>query len=103
MMSYVYENPAEHVNLVTSYYLMKGEGARQNGITACVLLESNALSPYRACGKAPPRLAGARAEPVMGQNPTAVVIEPVVDIRHMYAHSSPEEHFCRTLSAYLAG
>jgi len=27
------------------------------------------LSPYRACGKAPPGLAGARAEPVMGQSP----------------------------------
>ncbi|MBL7117522.1 MAG: FAD-dependent oxidoreductase, partial [Candidatus Syntrophoarchaeum sp.] len=31
---------------------------------------SKALSPYRACGKAPPGLAGARAEPVMGQSPT---------------------------------
>jgi hypothetical protein len=82
--SYYYDNAAEHVNLVASYYLMKGEGARQSGITACISLESSALSPYRACG-------------VVGQSPTAVVIEPLVDIRHMYEHSAPEEQFCRAL------
>ncbi|HUV03350.1 MAG TPA: amylo-alpha-1,6-glucosidase [Desulfobacteria bacterium] len=96
-LSYYYDNAAEHVHLVTSYYLMKGEGKRQNGVTACISLESNALSPYRACGKAPPGLAGARAEPVMGQSPTVVVIEPLIDIRHMYAHSQPDELSCRAL------
>jgi hypothetical protein len=70
-LTYAYENAAEHVSLTTSYYLMKGEGARQNGITASVVLESNVSS---------------------------VVIEPLVDIRHMYEDSKPEEHFCRVLS-----
>ena len=83
-LTYLYENAAEQVNLVTSYYLMKGAGARQNGITATVILESNALSPYRA-------------HEVLGQSPTAVVIEPLVDIRHMYEYSQPEEHSFRAL------
>ena len=83
-LTYYYENAAEHVHLVTSYYLMKSEGARQNGVTACISLESNALSPYRACG-------------VVGQSPKALVIEPLVDIRHMYAHSLPKELSCRAL------
>ncbi len=95
-MVYAYDNEAERLNLTISYYLMN-IGRKQNGVTACVSLESNALSPYRACGKAPPGLAGARAEPVMGQSPTAVVIEPLVDIRHMYEQSAPEAHFCKPL------
>ena len=78
---YSYENEAEHVSLTIRYYLMRG-GPEQNGITACVSLESNALSPYRACG-------------VVGQSSTAVVIEPIIDIRHMYEPSTPERHSCK--------
>jgi len=69
-MNYYYENEAESLKLTASYYLMNS-GARQNGITACVSLESNASS---------------------------VVIEPIVDIRHMYEHSTPERHFCNVLN-----
>ncbi|MDI6886901.1 MAG: hypothetical protein QMD22_11305, partial [archaeon] len=69
-MSYSYGNEVEHVNLTTSYYLMN-IGAKQNGITACVSLESNAPS---------------------------VIIEPIVDIRHMYDHSEPEWHFSTALN-----
>jgi glycogen debranching enzyme len=83
-MSYSYGNEAEHVSLTASYYLMN-IGTKQNGCTACFLLESNALSPYRACG-------------VVGQSPTAVVIEPIVDIRHMYDYSEPEGHFSSALN-----
>lgn len=68
-MIYYYENE-EGINLAITYYLMN-IGASQNGITACVSLETNAPS---------------------------LVIEPIVDIRHMYEHSTPEGHFCRTLS-----
>lgn len=67
---YHYENKEEGVNLAISYYLMN-IGATQNGITACVSLESNASS---------------------------VVIEPIVDIRHMYDYSEPEEHFSKALN-----
>lgn len=66
---YYYGNK-EGINLAISYYLMN-IGVRQNGITACVSLESNASS---------------------------IVIEPIVDIRHMYEYSMPEGHFCRALS-----
>jgi len=69
-MSYSYENEAERLNLTTSYYLMN-IGAKQNGITACLALESTAPS---------------------------VVIEPIVDIRHMYDHSEPEGHFSTALN-----
>ncbi|GAH97687.1 unnamed protein product, partial [marine sediment metagenome] len=65
---YYYENE-EGINLAISYYLMN-IGATQNGVTACVSFESNASS---------------------------VVIEPVVDIRHMYDYSEPEEHFSKAL------
>ncbi len=67
---YYYENKEEGVNLAISYYLMN-IGATQNGITACVSLESNASS---------------------------VVIEPIVDIRHMYDYSEPEQHFSCALN-----
>jgi len=70
-LSYMYENAAEQVNLVINYYLMTGEWASQNGVTACFSLEGDVSS---------------------------VVIEPLVDIRHMYEESKPEEHFCRVLS-----
>lgn len=66
---YYYENEAG-VNLAISYYLMN-IGAKPNGVTACVSLESNA---------------------------TSVVIEPIVDIRHMYDYSEPEEHFSNALN-----
>ncbi len=69
-MNYYYENEAERLKLTTSYYLMNS-GAMQNGITACVSLESNASS---------------------------VVIEPIVDIRHMYEGSAPKRHSCKTLN-----
>ncbi len=82
-MIYYYGNEEEKLELAVTYYLMD-IGARQNGIAACVSLESNALSPYRACG-------------VVGQSPT-VIIEPIVDIRHMYDDSAPEGHFCKALS-----
>jgi hypothetical protein len=71
-MSYSYGNEAEHVNLTTSYYLMN-IGAKQNGCTACLALESDARSPFR------------------------VVIEPIVDIRHMYDYSTPERHSWKVL------
>ena len=45
-------------------------GARQNSISACVSLESNASS---------------------------IIIEPIVDIRHMYDESAPEGHFCKAI------
>jgi hypothetical protein len=69
-MSYSYGNEAEHVSLTISYYLMN-IGGRQNGITACFLLESDA---------------------------PAVVIEPIVDIRHMYDYSEPGGHFSSALN-----
>jgi hypothetical protein len=68
-MSYLYENEAERLNLTARYYLMD-MGTGQNGVTACVSLECNASS---------------------------LVIEPLVDIRHMYEDSMPDEHCCRTL------
>jgi glycogen debranching enzyme len=71
-MRYSYEDEAERVSLAARYYLMRG-GTRQNGCTACFLLESDALSPYR------------------------VLIEPLVDIRHMYEPSTPERHSCTLL------
>ncbi|MGB2840882.1 MAG: amylo-alpha-1,6-glucosidase [Halobacteriota archaeon] len=67
---YYYENKEEGVNLAISYYLMN-IGAKPNGVTACVSFESNA---------------------------TSVVIEPIVDIRHMYDYSEPEEHFSNALN-----
>ena len=67
---YYYENEEERLNLAISYYLIN-IGARQNGITACVSLKSNASS---------------------------VVIEPIFDIRHMYDYSEPEEHFSSALN-----
>lgn len=69
-MSYLYKNDAERLQLTADYYLMNS-GTAQNCATACIALESNASS---------------------------VVIEPLVDIRHMYGHSMPAYHFCRTLS-----
>jgi len=69
-MIYYYENEEEKLDLAVTYYLMD-IGARQNGITACVSLESTASS---------------------------IVIEPIVDIRHMYEHSTPEGHFCRAIN-----
>lgn len=69
-MIYYYRNEGEGINLLVSYYLMN-IGTKQNGISACVSLESNASS---------------------------VVIEPIVDIRHMYSDSEPEEHFCKAIS-----
>ncbi|RZN37628.1 MAG: hypothetical protein EFT35_05885 [Methanophagales archaeon ANME-1-THS] len=71
-MSYSYGNEAEHVNLAASYYLMN-IGPKHNGCTACFLLETDTRSPYR------------------------VVIEPLVDIRHMYEPSAPERHSCQLL------
>ncbi|MBE0517058.1 MAG: hypothetical protein IBX41_06680 [Methanophagales archaeon] len=90
-MSYSYGNEAERVKLTTSYYLMN-IGAKQKGITACLALalESTAPRPYRAFG-----VVG--AEPLHERSPTAVVIEPIVDIRHMYDHSEPEWHFSTAL------
>jgi len=69
---YYYENKEDlrKVNLAVTYYLMN-IGARQNSVSACVSLESNASS---------------------------IVIEPIVDIRHMYEESAPERHFCKALS-----
>jgi len=67
---YHYKNEGEGINLAITYYLMN-IGTRQNGITACVSLESNAYS---------------------------IVIEPIVDIRHMYDNSEPEGHFFSALS-----
>jgi glycogen debranching enzyme len=65
-MRYTYENRTEDIQLDAWYYLLQ-MGAQQEGITACVSLESNASS---------------------------VIIEPLVDIRHMYAPSAPGEQFC---------
>ena len=71
-MIYHYENEEDlrKVNLAVTYYLMD-IGAKQNSFSACVSLESNASS---------------------------VVIEPIVDIRHMYDESASERHFCKALS-----
>jgi len=71
-MIYYYENEEDlrKVNLAVTYYLVD-IGARQNSVSACVSLESNASS---------------------------IVIEPIVDIRHMYSDSEPEEHFSRALN-----
>jgi glycogen debranching enzyme len=71
-MIYSYEHKAEQVSLTAHYYVMRG-GTKQNGCTACFLLESDALSPYR------------------------LVIEPIVDIRHMYEPSASERHSCKLL------
>lgn len=68
-MRYSYENRTEGVQLDAWYYLMAG-GAQQEGITACVSVETNA---------------------------TSVVLEPLVDIRHMYEPSAPAEVFCTVL------
>jgi hypothetical protein len=67
----VYSYEGEGVNLTTSYYLMN-LWEWQTGITASVVLETT--------------------------NASSLVIEPLVDIRHMYEDSKPEEHFCRVLS-----
>ena len=67
---YSYENKSEGVHLEASYYLLAGD-VHQEGITACLALESNASS---------------------------VLIEPLVDIRHMYEPSMPAEHVCQTLA-----
>jgi glycogen debranching enzyme len=69
-MIYYYENEEERLNLAITYYLMN-IGSEPKGITASVSLESNASS---------------------------VVIEPIVDIRHMYDKSAPESHSCKALS-----
>ncbi len=67
---YYYENEEESLNLAITYYLMNIE-AKPNGISACVSLKSNASS---------------------------VVIEPIVDIRHMYDYSGPEKHSSNALN-----
>jgi glycogen debranching enzyme len=69
-MIYYYENEEERLNLAITYLLMN-IGSEQNGITACISLESNASS---------------------------IVIEPIFDIRHMYSDSEPDEHYVSTLS-----
>ena len=69
-MIYYYENEEEGIHLTITYYLMD-TGAMENGVTACVSLETNASS---------------------------IVIEPVVDIRHMYDESAPDSHFCTVLN-----
>jgi len=69
-MIYYYENEEEGIHLSITYYLMD-TGAMENGVTACVSLETNASS---------------------------IVIEPVVDIRHMYDGSAPDSHFCTVLN-----
>lgn len=69
-MRYAYR--ADEVRLTARYYLMRGE-PEQNGCTACVLLETDAGGPYQ------------------------VIIEPLVDIRHMYEPSTPERHSCKLL------
>jgi len=69
-MIYYYENEEEGIRLAITYYLID-TGALQNGVTACVSLETNASS---------------------------IVIEPIVDIRHMYDESAPDSHFCTVLN-----
>jgi len=69
-MIYYYENEEEGIHLTITYYLMN-TGAMKNGVTACVSLETNASS---------------------------IVIEPIVDIRHMYDESAPDSHFCTVLN-----
>ena len=69
-MIYHYNNEEEGIRLAITYYLMD-TGALRNGVTACVSLETNASS---------------------------IVIEPVVDIRHMYDESAPDSHFCKALN-----
>jgi glycogen debranching enzyme len=69
-MIYYYENEEERLNLAISYYLMD-IGREQNGITACVSLESNRSS---------------------------IILEPIFDIRHMYDDSAPESHSCKILN-----
>jgi magnesium chelatase subunit D len=54
--------------------LMSEKKKDEGAIPVLVLISdgrANVLSPYRACGKAHPGLAGARAEPVMGQSSTS--------------------------------
>ncbi len=67
---YYYGNETRKTNLIINYYLMN-VGSEPDGIVASVLLESNASS---------------------------IVVEPIVDIRHMYDESAPESHFCDALS-----
>ncbi|MGC9444013.1 MAG: amylo-alpha-1,6-glucosidase [Candidatus Methanospirareceae archaeon] len=69
LASFTYRTEAGHHALSVQYYLMN-TGAAQNGVTACVSVESTA---------------------------SKVAIEPLVDIRHMYEPSLPEEHICRAL------
>ncbi|MBN1455133.1 MAG: hypothetical protein JW945_02620 [Methanomicrobia archaeon] len=69
LVSFAYKSEAGHHYLRAHYYLLSA-GSAQNGITACVAVESTA---------------------------SGVVIEPLVDIRHMYELSRPEEHVCRAL------
>lgn len=64
LASFTYRTEAGHHALSAQYYLMNA-GSAQNGVTACVSVESTASS---------------------------VVIEPLVDIRHMYEPSRPEKH-----------
>jgi glycogen debranching enzyme len=64
LVSFTYKTEAGHHYLCAHYYLLSA-GSAQNGVTACVSVESNA---------------------------SKVVIEPLVDIRHMYEPSRPEEH-----------
>ena len=71
LASFLYKTEAGRHALNAQYYLMNA-GSAQDGITACVLVESNAAAK--------------------------VVIEPLVDIRHMYEPSRPDEHVCTALS-----
>jgi len=71
LASFSYRTKAGHHTLSAHYYLLS-DGSAQNGITACVSVESTAAAK--------------------------VVIEPLVDIRHMYEPSSPDLHVCRALS-----
>ena len=70
LASFNYKTKAGDYYLSVHYYLLSA-GPAQDGITACVSVKSNV---------------------------SKVVIEPLVDIRHMYEPSHPEEHVCTTLS-----
>jgi N-acetyl-gamma-glutamyl-phosphate reductase len=57
---------------VTDAALVANPGCYPTGAILAVAPLVKEVSPSWACGKAPPGLAGARAEPVMGQSPTIV-------------------------------
>ncbi len=69
LVSFTYRTEAGHHSLSAHYYLLSA-GSAHNGVTACVSVESTA---------------------------SKVVIEPLVDIRHMYEFSRPDEHVCTAL------